>query len=176
MITQMSRRACFNSVNNLTLDGVIPVFRSALFVITAASLLVGGTALSGEIYKWTDADGDVHYGDRPIGTDVERLDMISTSTDNDTVQASIEARYDREAARSEARSKRAEDEQAAAEAEVEAAQRNVKCQESRTRMQTYLQSRRLYQQDDAGERVYLDEDQTMQARADAQEMIQKYCD
>jgi hypothetical protein len=177
MITQMSRRACFNSVNNLTLDGVIPVFRSALFVITAASLLVGGTALSGEIYKWTDADGDVHYGDRPIGTDVERLHMTSNSnTDNDAVRASVEARHDREAARSESRSKRDEADQAAADARAEAAQRGVKCQESRTRMQTYLQSRRLYQQDDAGERVYLDEDQTMQARADAQEMIQKYCD
>ena len=152
------------------------MFRNVLIVISTASLLVGGTALSGEIYKWTDADGNVHYEDRPIGDDVERLKVISSNTDNDTVQASIEARHDREAVRSEARSKRNEDEQAAAEAEAEAAQRNVKCQESRTRMETYLQSRRLYKQDDAGERVYLDEDQTMQARADAQEMIQKYCD
>ena len=152
------------------------MFRSVLIVITTATLLVGGTALSGEIYKWTDADGNVHYEDRPVGDDVERLKVISNNTDNGAVQASIDARYDREAARSEARSKRAEDEHAAAEAKDEAAQRNVKCQESRTRMQTYLQSRRLYQQDDAGERVYLDEDQTMQARADAQEMIQKYCD
>ena len=152
------------------------MFRNALFVITTASLLIGGTALSGEIYKWTDADGDVHYGDRPIGTDIERLDMISTSTDNDAIQASIAARHDREAARSEARSKRDEDNQAAADAKAEAAQRGVKCQDSRSRMQTYLQSRRLYKQDDAGERVYLDEDQTAQARADAEEMIQKYCD
>jgi len=153
------------------------VFRSALFVIATASLLVGGAALSGEIYKWTDADGNVQYGDRPVGTDVERLHMISNSnTDSGAVQASVEARHDREAARSEARSKRDEEDQAAAEAEAQAAQRDVKCQESRTRMQTYLQSRRLYQQDDAGERVYLDEDQTMQARADVQEMIQKYCD
>ena len=150
--------------------------RNALFVITTASLLIGGTALSGEIYKWTDADGDVHYGDRPTGTDIERLDMISNSTDNDAIQASVEARHDREAARSEARSKRDEEDQAATEARAETAQRGVKCQESRSRMQTYLQSRRLYEQDDAGERVYLDEDQTMQARADAQEMIQKYCD
>ena len=148
------------------------MFRNALIVITTASLLVGGTALSGEIYKWTGADGDVHYGDRPTGTDVERLDMISNSTDNDAIQASVEARHDRDAARSEARSKRNEDDQAAAEA----AQRDVKCQESRSRMQTYLQSRRLYKQDDAGERVYLDDDQTAQARADAEEMIQKYCD
>ena len=152
------------------------MFRNVLIVISTASLLVGGTALSGEIYKWTDADGNVHYEDRPIGDDVERLKVISSNTDNDTVQASIEARHDREAVRSEARSKRNEDEQAAAEAEAEAAQRNVKCQESRARMESYLQSRHLYKQDDAGERVYLDEDQTMQARADAQEMIQKYCD
>jgi len=152
------------------------VFRNVLIVISTASLLVGGTALSGEIYKWTDADGNVHYEDRPIGDDVERLKVISSNTDNDTVQASIEARHDREAVRSEARSKRNEDEQAAAEAKAEAAQRNVKCQESRARMESYLQSRHLYKQDDAGERVYLDEDQTMQARADAQEMIQKYCD
>ena len=177
MVTQMSRRACSNGVSSLTLDGIIPVFRNALFVIATASLLVGGTALSGEIYKWTDADGDVHYGDRPIGTDVERLHVISNSnTDNDAVQASVEARHDREAVRSEARSKRDEEDQAAADAKAEAAQRDVKCQASRTRMETYLQSRRLYKQDDAGERVYLDEDQTMQARADAQEMIQKYCD
>ena len=152
------------------------MFRNVLIVISTASLLVGGTALSGEIYKWTDADGNVHYEDRPIGDDVERLKVISSNTDNDTVQASIEARHDREAVRSEARSKRNEDEQAAAEAKAEAAQRNVKCQESRARMESYLQSRHLYKQDDAGERVYLDEDQTMQARADAQEMIQKYCD
>ena len=152
------------------------MFRNALFVIATASLLVGGTALSGEIYKWTDADGNVHYEDRPVGDDVERLKVISSNTDSDAVQASVEARHDREAARSEARSKRDEDDQAAAEARAEAAQRDVKCQESRSRMQAYLQSRRLYKQDDAGERVYLDEDQTTQARADAQEMIQKYCD
>ena len=152
------------------------MFRNALFVITTACLWLGGTALSGEIYKWTDADGDVHYGDRPTGTDIERLDMISNSTDNGAIQASIEARHDRDTARTEARSKRDEEDQAAAEARAETAQRGVKCQESRSRMQTYLQSRRLYEQDDAGERVYLDEDQTMQARADAQEMIQKYCD
>ena len=51
-----------------------------------------------------------------------------------------------------------------------------KCQESRARMESYLQARRLYNQDDAGERVYLDEDEVMQARAKAQEQIQKYCD
>ena len=152
------------------------MIRSVLFVVTTASLLVAGAALSGEIYKWTDADGNVHFEDRPIGDDVERIKVISSNTDNDTVQASIQARHDRETARTETRSKHDEDQQAAAKAKAEAAQRDVKCKESRTRMQTYLHSQRLYKQDDAGERVYLDEDQTMKVRADAQDMIHKYCD
>ena len=176
MVSQNSRQACLNGANSLALVGLIPVFRNALIVITTASLLIGGTALSGEIYKWTDADGSVHYEDRPIGDNVERHKLISSNTDDDAVQASIVARHDRDTARAEARSKRDDADRTAAESRAEAAQRGVKCQESRSRMQTYLQSRRLYKQDDAGERVYLDEDQTMQARADAQEMIQKYCD
>ena len=152
------------------------MIRNVLISITIATLWVSGTALSGEIYKWTDADGNVHFEDRPVGTDVERLKVISSNTDNDSVRASVEARHDRETARAEAHAKYDEDQQAAAEAKAEAAQRDVKCQESRSQMQTYLKSRRLYKQDDAGERVYLDEDQTRKARADAQDMIQKYCD
>lgn len=152
------------------------MIRSVLIVITTACLWLSGTALSGEIYKWTDAEGNVHYEDRPIGDDVVRHKVISSGTNNDSVRASIDARHDRDTARADSRSKRNEEKQAAADARAETAQRNVKCQESRSRMQTYLQSRRLYKQDDAGERVYLDEDQTMKARADAQEMIQKYCD
>ena len=152
------------------------MIRNVLIVLITATLWVSGAVLAGEIYKWTDADGNVHFEDRPLGEDVERLKVISSNTDNDSVRASVDARHERETARAEARSKRGEDQQAAAEAKAEAEQRHVKCQESRARMQTYLQSRRLYKQGDAGERVYLDENQTMQARADAQEMIQKYCD
>ena len=152
------------------------MIRNVLIVLITATLWVSGAVLAGEIYKWTDADGNVHFEDRPLGEDVERLKVISSNTDNDSVRASVDARHERETARAEARSKRGEDQQAAAEAKAEAEQRHVKCQESRARMQTYLQSRRLYKQGDAGERVYLDENQTMQARADAQEMIQKYSD
>ena len=103
------------------------MLRNVLLVIITATLWVGGTALSGEIYKWTDEDGNVHYEDRPIGDDVERLKVISSGTNNDTVRASIDARHDRDTARTEARSKRNEDKRATADARAEAAQRNVKC-------------------------------------------------
>ncbi len=42
-------------------------------------------------------------------------------------------------------------------------------------METYLTARRLYKEGEAGERVYLDDSQIMDARSKAQEDIQKYC-
>jgi len=152
------------------------MFRKTMLAFTTATVLFSGAVLSGEIYKWTDQNGDVHYEDRPDGADAERLEVVSRSTDNAAVQASIDARRDRESARAERRSKREDEVKAAADKQAEADQRIAKCQESRARMESYLTARRLYNQDDAGERSYLDEEQIMAARAKAQEQIQKYCD
>jgi len=152
------------------------MMRKSLIVLTTAALGCSGAVLSSEIYKWTDDNGNVHYEDRPLGEEVQRLDIISSKTDNSSVQASIDARRERETARAEARSKRGEEEQAAASAKAEAEQRVAKCQESRTRMESFLQARRLYNLNAAGEREYLDDDGIMQAREKAQEQIQKYCD
>jgi hypothetical protein len=103
------------------------------------------------------------------------MNVASRRTDNASVQASIDARREREAARMDARTKRDEDAKAATDAKAEEEQRAVKCQESRARMESYLQARRLYNEDESGERVYLDESQILEAREKAQEQIQKYC-
>jgi hypothetical protein len=151
------------------------MIRKTMIMFTTAALAFSGTALSGEIYKWTDEDGNVHYEDRPTGDEQAELIAFSSNTDSSAVRASIDARRANEAARAGARSKRDEDDQAVAEKQLAAAERVKKCQDSRARMETYLTSRRLYKEGEAGERVYLDDSQIMEARSEAQEDIQKYC-
>ena len=150
------------------------MIRKTMIMFTTAALAFSGTALSGDIYKWTDEDGNVHYEDRPTGDEVE-LVAFTSSTDNSAVRASIDARHANEAARADARNKRNETDQEAAEQELAAAERVQKCQDSRNRMETYLTARRLYKEGEAGEREYLDDSQIMEARSEAQEDIQKYC-
>ena len=150
------------------------MIRKTMIMFTTAALMFSGAALSGEIYKWTDEDGNVHYEDRPTGEEVE-LVAFTTSTNSSAVRASIDTRRANESARADKRSKRDEDTQEAAEAQLAADQRIRQCEESRARMETYLTSRRLYKQGDDGERVYLDDAQIMDARSEAQEDIQKYC-
>jgi hypothetical protein len=74
-------------------------------------------------------------------------------------------------AREETASRREAEEMARAEME----QRDARCQEHRARLESYLQSRRLYRENEAGEREYLDESQTLEARQKVEELIQEDC-
>lgn len=152
------------------------MFQKTVLILAIATLGCSSAVLSGEIYKWVDENGNVHYEDRPLGAEVQRVDVISNSTDSSAVQASVDARRARESERAEARSKRGEEVAAAATAKAEQEQRATRCAESRARMETYLQAHRLYNENAAGEREYLDDAGVIQARERAQAEIQKNCD
>lgn len=141
-----------------------------------AALTVAPGVMADEIYKWTDEDGNVHYEDRPTGApSEERVDITYRRTDNSVVQKRIGARLDAQAAREEAKSVAAAAEKETAENAAAEAERKQACERSRTRLESYLQARRLYRTDDAGERVYLDDSQREEARRKAEEQIAEFC-
>jgi len=141
-----------------------------------AAITFSGGAMANEIYKWTDEDGNVHYEDRPTGAaSEERLSLTYRRTDSSAVQQRVQTRVDARSAQLEARAAAADAANTAAENAEIAAARKQKCERSRARLETYLQSRRLYRTDDNGERVYLDEDQRQQARKKAEDQVAEFC-
>ena len=141
-----------------------------------AALIVAPGVMANEIYKWTDADGNVYYEDRPSGAPTEeRIDIAYRRTDSSSVQKRIAARVDAQAARAEEKSAAAAAEKEAAENAAAEAERQKACERSRARLESYLQARRLYRTDDAGERVYLDDAQREEARRKAEEQIAEFC-
>jgi hypothetical protein len=149
--------------------------RTALSLAFAAIVFAVGASAS-EIYKWTDEEGNVHYEDRPSGAPTEeRLALNYRRTDSGAVQQRINARHERQAARREAKSAAEVAEREAAENATAEEQRKQACDRARTRLETYLQSARLYRTDDNGERVYLDEKQRQEARRKAEEQVNELC-
>jgi len=147
-----------------------------LIVLIVSAATLASQALAGEIYKYVDDQGTVHYVDRPTGeSGEERLDVSYAHTDSAAVNAQVKQRHEYMEALEESRADAKSRREAEAQARAEVEQRAAKCQESRARLETYLQSRRLYRENAAGEREYLDEAQTMEARKKAEEQIQKYC-
>ncbi len=148
---------------------------SKILVLVLAAALTS-SAFAGEIYKYVDDNGNVHYLDRPSGeSGEERMDISYSGTSNAAVSARVEKRRDYMAALEEARSETDSRREAEAQARAEMEARAAKCEEQRARLETYLQSRRLYRENEAGEREYLDEEQTMEARRKVEEAIQENC-
>ena len=141
-----------------------------------AALTIAGGAMANEIYKWTDENGTVHYEDRPTGAETEeRLAITYSRTDGSAVQKRVQAHVDARIARDEARSVAAAAEQEAAEHAAAEAEKAQRCDGARSRLESYLQSRRLYRTDESGEREYLDDSQTQEARQKAEDQVTEFC-
>lgn len=145
---------------------------SIALLLTAAS---GGSLFASEIYKWTDEEGNVHFGDRPTGAATEeRMAIRSRPTDPARVQAQVQARVSASEARAE---QEAVGEQGPTPEELaaEARERETKCNMYKERLTSFVQSRHLYRLDENGERVYLDEEEMQQAREEVQDQVEEYC-
>ena len=142
----------------------------------ALALTVGGGAMANEIYKWVDDQGNVHYEDRPSGSATEqRLAFSYRRTESSTVQERIDSQTEAQAARQEKKTAAAEEAAAVAAKEAETAEKQKNCDTYRARLETCVQSRRLYREDENGERVYLDETETQNARQRVEEKIAENC-
>ena len=61
------------------------------------------------------------------------------------------------------------------ELRAQADERRQKCEASRATMQKFVTSRRIYTQDESGERVYMDDAQMQAARERVENDINEYC-
>jgi hypothetical protein len=149
--------------------------KNATAIIMILTALASGPAFADGIYKSTDEEGNVLYGDRPTGdASEERLAITSKPTDPQKIQEQILARREARAAIDKLA---AEEPAGPSEDELlaQAKEREEKCATYKARLQRFLVSRRLYREDENGERVYLDEDETLAARERVQNQVEEYC-
>jgi hypothetical protein len=144
--------------------------------IAALTLTLSSGVFAEDIYKWTDEDGNIQYEDRPSGEpSEERLQFSYNRTSSSAVDQRVKARHDTENTRRETREEEAADERTAAENRAAAEERLARCDSYRASLKTMLESRRVYREDEAGERQYLDETARAEARTKAEELIKDTC-
>jgi hypothetical protein len=141
-----------------------------------AALAISTGALASDIYKWTDENGNIYYEDRPSGNPSEQLLQLSYNrTSAIAVQGWAQHQRDAANTRREAKEEAAAADLTAAEERVAAKQKLAQCESYRAKLKTMVESRRIYRQNDSGEREYLDEAQRAEASAKAEELIKETC-
>jgi hypothetical protein len=130
------------------------------------------------IYKWVDENGVTHYSEqRPQGIDAERTGIRIESnfrgSDSETLTAASE---NTAAVQAPAQENLEQNEQKNAQAKLESKTRRENCAKAREQQRKYETSRRLYRELENGERQYLDDQELDQARAQARELVNQWCD
>jgi hypothetical protein len=139
------------------------------------ALTLAGTPVAAEVYKWVDAEGNVHYGDRPpsSGQETHSLSLPSApDRDSDHGERSLKQRRLLEAFEAE-RAEAQRVETAAAEAKREQAH---KCEQARRTLANFERANVVYTTDESGARVYMSDEERRGAAANARAWIGKHCE
>ncbi|MBE7375952.1 DUF4124 domain-containing protein [Pseudomonas lopnurensis] len=124
---------------------------------------------SAQIYRWTDAQGRVHFAQRPPAG-AERIEVRPQVMERDASTREREARSERffEARRQE---QQAADRQAS----ERHAKREQECRSLRSRLAQLKQGGRFFRSDAAAERVYYSESEIAAARQQLATHIDQAC-
>lgn len=144
--------------------------------LTLAALVLTAATASADVYKYVDEKGNVQYTDKPATLPAERLSVQSQKTDTVAAQqrAAADVKRIQDSNKASDKASGQQSEQAAA-SELTAKDKAERCVKARERYDTTMNSRRLYQPGDSGERRYLSDAEIDAARNSAKVSMDELC-
>lgn len=130
-----------------------------------------------EIYKWTDAQGRVHYGDRPTGENAQAVQVAPApvAPGQTAVESTAERAQRRQRMLDIYREERAEKAAAREKAREEAKQRKENCRNARLEYDRFKKSRLIYDYEDSGERRYLSDKERDDYVESLRQAVERWC-
>jgi hypothetical protein len=125
------------------------------FLVCALLLLAANQGVADEIYRSTDAEGQVVYSDRQPAGKAEVVRVESAPRDEAAALARAERELENIAALDQRRKREALAKAAEKKAAEDAAKKKLqRCTMARNRYLGFMEHSRIYRRDEAGERVY----------------------
>ncbi|MFO8024727.1 DUF4124 domain-containing protein [Thiohalophilus sp.] len=128
------------------------------------------------VYKWTDEQGQVHYGDKPPEKGARSMDVDPGPSRGSPQSGDAERREKTRRLLRAYEEERRIKQQREQRKEAEAAERHKRCARARDRLRSYQQAGRLYDIDEQGDRKILTDSQRQQAEARAAQDVSRWCD
>lgn len=149
--------------------------KKLISLLTICFICASPLSFAGKIYKWTDSDGNVHYGERPPGKKAEQI-KVRKGPANPAPTKKPSSQYDStkkllDSIEKDRKDKKEADAKAAAEQE----RRAKNCSNAKKRVAGLKLGGRQYVMTEDGERNYLDEAAIQQRLNEAQQAVNKWC-
>jgi hypothetical protein len=148
--------------------------KRTLILLAALTAAVSAQA---DVFKSTDSKGQPVYTDRPATLPAQKVDVRTQETDEVAVQQRYDEQMKAYAAADKARSQQqATNADKATASELSATAKAKRCEDARARYESYMNSRRLYEQvEGSDERRYLTDAEMDVARERALQVMNTYC-
>ncbi|MEP6549217.1 MAG: DUF4124 domain-containing protein [Gammaproteobacteria bacterium] len=146
-------------------------------LLLLAALIAWSGMAGAVVYKWTDAQGKLQYGDRPPdGVHAEVVEFLGSHPGHDTTARASESSPAAQPARASTANQAAEDSSDKKAIASDVAQaREKQCADAQDRYKKLIEGRRLFKAGANGEREYLTSDQIDTERLNAKRDIDTIC-
>ncbi len=139
--------------------------------------LIPASAMSAEVFRWVDKDGQVHFGDRPPAGEKATREQLTVSKGAKVAgsTATGSSRVEQELAFRKRRAERQEQEKKQEDATRLNAKKAEQCNKMRASLTDMESGMRLYDYDASGQRYLLNEEQHGKATAGLRQQIARDC-
>ena len=134
------------------------------------ALVLATAAQAGDVYRWKDAKGEVHYSDQPVPGAERVRSTRQSARDAAPVKAADPATRPATPATAPAAGSLTDK----VRTDV-AADKAGKCKEAQTNYEQAIGSRRLFRQGPNGEQIFLNDQEIEAARVTARANMEYYC-
>ena len=143
-----------------------------IFSISCLMVVFAATSAHADIYRWTDANGVTHFGERAPGQiDAEKVKVRNVNADPQAVKALTDMQKASESAREERLQKRAARREKAQEAKVKGQQ----CASAKAHRERLVTANRLFTVNADGSRERLGEEARAEDMHRIEEEIKNLC-
>ena len=145
-------------------------------LLTIGLLCLSTLSFAGKIYKWTDSEGNIHYGERPPGGQSQQIKVPKGPSSTPAPAAKSSSTQEATKKLLDAFEKEHKDKaEASAKAEAEKERREKNCASAKRRIAGLKMGGRQYEVTEKGERNYLNEADIQQRLDEAQKFADKWC-
>lgn len=143
-----------------------------LIVLALFTLMAPAMASAESVYRWTDENGVVHFGDRePVGKSSEKVSVKTGKPSGDAERPSAQEQVQ---ALDESRAERQRREQETAVEEARRKQREARCQTAQANLQAINSNARIRIEED-GEQRYLTPEEIAEKKQQFEEIVEESC-
>lgn len=143
--------------------------------ILAAALALLAAPAGADLYKWVDAQGRVHYSDKPPPNTAQKSSTVRAPAAASAPAASAPQQKTLKEQELEFRQRQTEEAEAAAKAQKEADMRAQNCTNARGNLATYTEGGRVVRFNAQGEREYLSDEDRAREIERWQREVNRWC-